>query len=164
MPSILWNRRSSGRSMASIYLSYFGLKKKYWQNWFYSFWNWFDLKEFIDPIPCKRARTRTLTHTYTQIYTRKQLRLSLSKDKLIEFSAFTLVRCTFAQKLLVKNIFIYARKHLASTVHDVRKMYKMKATNTILVRTESFMYVCADLFLPKKINGDGGWSEKESDK
>lgn len=76
----------------------------------------FDLKEFIDPIP--HRRTHTLAHTLTQIYTRKQLRLSLSKHKLNEFSTFISESCTFA------------RKHLASIVHAERKIYKIKATNT----------------------------------
>lgn len=53
---------------------------------------------------------------------------------------------------------MYTRKHLASIVHGERKIYKIKATNTILVRTElnssgTCVRVCADLFLPKEING-----------
>lgn len=123
----------------------------------------FDLKEFIDPIP--HRRTQAHSHTYTNLHTQATSFIAV-KAQIKRIFDFRLGEMYACRKLLVN---VYERKqHLASIVHVERKFYKIKATNTILVRTELNCWctcVCADLFLPKEINGgDGevGWKKKRA--
>lgn len=105
----------------------------------------FDLKEFIDPIP----------HRHTNLHTQATSFIAVKAQIKRIFDFLFGERCTFAENCWL----MYTIKHLAFTVHVARKIYKIKATNTILVRTELFVYVyecvcvSVDLFLPKEING-----------